>query len=353
MLTWLALAALALLASPRASALQLPPGFDPYEVLGLESGAGVHEVRKAFRKLSLELHPDKVDPSERQTAQERYTMVVLAYEVLGDDVQRQIFDSTGGQGFQDRHEWQRASSERGFDGSESLFSRGGAVHEWDEHDVASPSQDIRLVKFYAPWCIHCQELAPQLRRAALALDGQATVGGLNCEAFPGMCHAMRIHGYPTLRLLLPDGSTEEYHGPLQADDIASWVKGVAADPVQSLSWNQLSSRLSGGLGRPLVLDFAVAGCGHFCAEFRHRLRDAAASSGGLVDFARVDCDGLGAAICHRFRPNFFPFPCVLPIGAQSLDDMVPLVRPDLSQSPAAAALAAFMSGVDAVSQEQR
>lgn len=391
MCTWPLLAVLAL-ATLRASALQLPHGFDPYAVLGLDPGAGAVEVRKAFRTLSLELHPDKVPASERQSAQEQYTLVVLgewfslrlrfrlpvrssrnlqldaarhpscppaqfcisranaAYEVLGDEVQRQVFDSTGGQGFQDRQEWQQAGFERGFQGARGLFARGGPVREWAEHDVVLQSQEIRLVKFYAPWCIHCQELAPQLRRVALTLDGQAAVGAVNCEAFPGLCQAMEIHGYPTLRLMLPDGSTEEYHGPLSAEDIAAWALGVAADPVQSLSWHQLSSRLAGGLPRPLVLDFVVAGCGHFCAEFRHRLRDAAAESGGDVDFGRVDCDGPGAGICQQFRPTFFPFPCVLPTGARSLDDMVPLVRPDLSQSPAAAALAAFMTGVNANSR---
>lgn len=76
---------------------------DHYDVLGVKSDAGVDEIKKAYRKLARELHPD-VNPSP--DAQERFKLVTHAYDVLSDPSQRQQYDrgpqqSFGGEGFSD------------------------------------------------------------------------------------------------------------------------------------------------------------------------------------------------------------------------------------------------------------
>ena len=55
---------------------------DHYETLGLQRNASSEEIKKAYRKLARELHPD-VNPSEE--AQEKFKSVTHAYEVLGDE----------------------------------------------------------------------------------------------------------------------------------------------------------------------------------------------------------------------------------------------------------------------------
>lgn len=58
---------------------------DPYGVLELDSEAQMTQIRKAYRRLSLQMHPDKVkDPELKQLAQKAFMDVVAAYEVLGD-----------------------------------------------------------------------------------------------------------------------------------------------------------------------------------------------------------------------------------------------------------------------------
>ena len=67
---------------------------DHYEVLGVARDASVDDIKKAYRRLARELHPD-VNPGA--DAQERFKLVTHAYDVLSDPRQRQEYD-LGGRG---------------------------------------------------------------------------------------------------------------------------------------------------------------------------------------------------------------------------------------------------------------
>ena len=72
---------------------------DYYELLGVERNADEGEIKKAFRRLARELHPDV---SEAPDAEERFKEVVEAYEVLSNAERRELYDRFGHAGLRSR-----------------------------------------------------------------------------------------------------------------------------------------------------------------------------------------------------------------------------------------------------------
>jgi molecular chaperone DnaJ len=73
---------------------------DPYEVIGVARGADEREVKKAFRVLARELHPDvnRHDPE----AEEKFKEAAEAYEILSDAERRATYDRYGFEGLDSR-----------------------------------------------------------------------------------------------------------------------------------------------------------------------------------------------------------------------------------------------------------
>lgn len=67
-----------------------------YEELGVDRNANLDEIKKAYRKLAMKHHPDKVEsPEDKPKSEERFKRITEAYTILSDNEKRRIYDMTG------------------------------------------------------------------------------------------------------------------------------------------------------------------------------------------------------------------------------------------------------------------
>ncbi len=89
-----------------------------YEILGVERVAADDEIKKSYRRLAMQHHPDR-NP-DNQDAEAMFREAAEAYEVLSDPQKREIYNRYG-------HEGLSGSGYRGFSGFEDIFSSFGDI----------------------------------------------------------------------------------------------------------------------------------------------------------------------------------------------------------------------------------
>lgn len=111
---------------------------------------------------------------------------------------------------------------------QSLKLDGNLVFDLTEQnfqDALDNSQSI-LVEFYAPWCGHCQRLAPEYEMAARMLDQKGSkiaLAKVDATKEKNLAAKYGIRGYPTL-FLFENGEKKAYTGGRTAETIVQWLE---------------------------------------------------------------------------------------------------------------------------------
>lgn len=92
---------------------------DLYKILGVSKSASATDIKKAYRKLAIEYHPDK---NKSKEAEEKFKEINQAYEVLGNEQKRQQYDRFGAQSFENGGRGSAGGPFGGFGGQQGPFT---------------------------------------------------------------------------------------------------------------------------------------------------------------------------------------------------------------------------------------
>lgn len=113
----------------------------------------------------------------------------------------------------------------------AYLAQAGDVRQLGDSDFKSAiaSEDLALVKFYAPWCGHCKKMAPEYEKAATTLaanDPPVMLAEVDCTVHQDTCQKHGVSGYPTLKIFR-NGEASEYNGGRSANDFVKIMAGQA------------------------------------------------------------------------------------------------------------------------------
>jgi len=94
---------------------------DYYEVLGIDRDASPDEIKKAYRSLAFQYHPDRVPPDEKKEAEEKFKEISEAYAVLSDANKRAQYDQFGHAGIDAAYTYEDIFRGADFTGFEDIF----------------------------------------------------------------------------------------------------------------------------------------------------------------------------------------------------------------------------------------
>merc|ERR1719160_2478211 len=93
-----------------------------------------------------------------------------------------------------------------------------------------------LVQFYAPWCGHCKQLAPEYAKAAVQLKAASPpvhVIKVDAMAETQLAEKHKVSGYPQI-MFFADGKVTEYTGVRTSENLIRWATKRAAGPAATL-----------------------------------------------------------------------------------------------------------------------
>jgi molecular chaperone DnaJ len=115
---------------------------DYYEILGIAKSSSMDEIKKAYRQLVMQFHPDRVSSEKKKEAEAKFKEISEAYAVLSDPQKKQLYDQYGHAGVDSRYSQEDIFRNADFSDIFRSAGRGGSGFESIFEDLFGESFDI-------------------------------------------------------------------------------------------------------------------------------------------------------------------------------------------------------------------
>jgi protein disulfide-isomerase A6 len=131
-------------------------------------------------------------------------------------------------------------------------------------ELVMNSADHWYVEFFAPWCGHCKNLAPEWETAAGQLKGQVKLGAIDATAHASLGQRYEVKGYPTIKIfpagVKSDDKVEDYQGARESEVIVEHAmstldKHGIPPPITEITSNEIFDDNCGASKRICVIMF--------------------------------------------------------------------------------------------------
>ncbi|CAH8441085.1 unnamed protein product [Dicrocoelium dendriticum] len=200
-------------------------------------------------------------------------------------------------------------------------------------DQVLSSDSLWLVEFYATWCKHCQNLAPEWKQAATQLKGVVHVAAVNAEEHQSLSARYGVKGFPTILVFGNNKKSgpASYTGARRRPDIVKEALRLVTEMVQSRFPGGYSDDSRGGTDviqltddnfdetvlrseDPWLVEFFAPWCGH-CKNLKPHWERAATELKGIMKVGAVDAT-VHSRLTAKYNIGAYPTIKFFPSGAK-------------------------------------
>ncbi|XP_075696615.1 dnaJ homolog subfamily C member 16 [Rhinoderma darwinii] len=215
--------------------------FDPYRILGVSRTASQADIKKAYKKLAREWHPDK---NKNPGAEDKFIQVSKAYEILSNEEKRTSYDRYGDVGENQGYSQQQQHHFRHFHDSfyfdESFFHFPFNSERRDSTDekyllqfshyinevVPDSFRKPYLIKITSDWCFSCIHIEPVWKEVVQELEGLGVgIGVVHAGYERRLAHHLGAHSTPSI-LGVINGKISFFHNAVLRENLRHFVESL-------------------------------------------------------------------------------------------------------------------------------
>ena len=236
---------------------------DYYQMLGVPRNADEKAIKKAFKKLSLEHHPDR----KTENTEDNFMKLSHAYEVLTTPEKREIYDRWGEEGLKGGKNYNHDEILDNYFGHKNPHMNYHYQPFYENSEVINLNNDnvknlyrrneVWMVQFYGPRCRFCQDFRGEWMNLANKLSGIVKIAAVNCEEAENLCVDYNIKKYPGI-IFFPDNTIvdpEVYTGDKNVEKMSEFALSKVSGFLRFVNFHNLDEFLQSELSQVKLLSF--------------------------------------------------------------------------------------------------